>query len=152
MLNEQLDLTTKPLAKKWSSKAWLIIIIIALALALILYFTVFRKAEDKVENTSYGEDQLPAIKVVILNGCGYDQLAMDFATALKDKNIDVISMGNTPKPIYDKSIIVMRKGDKHDLERLQKMTGIERWTSALNEYHSADFDIIVGRDYEQFTK
>ncbi|MDD2424076.1 MAG: LytR C-terminal domain-containing protein, partial [Candidatus Cloacimonetes bacterium] len=68
----------------------------------------------------YGEDQLPAIKVVILNGCGYDQLATDFAAALKDKNIDVISMGNTPKPIYDKSIIVIRKGDKHDLERLQK--------------------------------
>ena len=152
MLNEQLDLTTKPIPKKWSPKAWLIIIIIAIALALILYFSVFRKAEDKVESTVYGEDQLPAIKVVVLNGCGYDQLATDFTAALKDKNIDVISMGNTPKPIYDKSIIVMRKGDKHDLERLQKMTGIERWTSALNEYHSADFDIIVGRDFEQFTK
>lgn len=152
MLNEQLDLTTKPPDKKWHSKAWLIFTVIAIVLALILYFTVFRKGEEIAQSPVYGEDQLPAIKVVILNGCGYDQLATDFSAALKDKNIDVISMGNTPKPIYDKSIIVIRKGDKHDLERLQKMTGIQRWTSALNEYHSADFDIIVGRDYEEFTK
>ncbi|MCB5261149.1 MAG: LytR C-terminal domain-containing protein [Candidatus Cloacimonetes bacterium] len=151
-MNEQLDLTTKPPAKKWSSKAWLIYAALALALVLILVFAVFRKGEDTIDDYAYGEDQLPAIKVIVLNGCGYDQLASDFAAALKHKNIDVISMGNTPRPIYDKSIIVMRKGDKHDLLRLQKMTGIQRWTSALNEYHSADFDIIVGRDFEQFTK
>jgi hypothetical protein len=38
---------------------------------------------------------------------------------------------------------VIRKGDMQDLERLKRMTGIQRWTSALNEYHNADFDIIM---------
>lgn len=149
-MNERLDLTTKPPSKKWYSRAWFIYAVIALVLVLILAFAVFRNKEAKTDSAGYGEDQLPAIKVVVLNGCGYDQLAADFSAALKNRNIDVISMGNTPKPIYDKSIIVIRKGDKHDLERLQKMTGIMRWTSAINEYYSADFDIIVGRDYEQF--
>ncbi|MCK9332248.1 MAG: LytR C-terminal domain-containing protein [Candidatus Cloacimonetes bacterium] len=102
--------------------------------------------------TNYDEDQLPAIKVLVLNGCGYEQLATEFSAHLANKNIDVISVGDTPKPIYDKSIIVMRKEDKNDLERLMRMTGIQRWTSALNEYHNADFDIIVGRDYEEFMK
>ncbi|MDD4035004.1 MAG: LytR C-terminal domain-containing protein [Candidatus Cloacimonetes bacterium] len=95
---------------------------------------------------------MPAIKVVILNGCGYEQLASEFAAAMSHKNIEVVSLGDTPRPIYDKSIIVMRKGDKQDLERLQKMTGIQRWTSAMNEFHSAEFDIIVGRDYETYIK
>lgn len=149
-MNEQFDLTTKPPSKKWSSRTWWIYGIIAFMLVLILAFVLFRHKEGETDGYAYDEDQLPAIKVVVLNGCGYDQLASDFSAALKNKNIDVISMGNTPRPIYDKSIIVMRKGDKHDLQRLQKMTGIQRWTSALNEYHSADFDIIVGRDFEQF--
>jgi len=90
--------------------------------------------------------------VVVSNGCGYEQLASEFAGALKEKNIEGISLADTPKPIYDKSVIVMRKGDMEDLKRLQKMTGIERWTSAYNEYYNADFEIIVGRDYEQYIK
>ncbi|HPX10049.1 MAG TPA: hypothetical protein PLK65_02545, partial [Candidatus Cloacimonas sp.] len=65
-------------------------------------------------------------------------------------NIEVVGLSETPKPIYDKTIIVIRKGDSEDLERLMKMTGIQRWTSAYNEYFSADFEIIVGRDYEQY--
>ena len=104
------------------------------------------------DNKPYSEDQLPAIKVIVLNGCGYEQLATEFAAAIAHKNIEVVSLGDTPKPIYDKSVIIVRKGDMQDLARLQKMIGIQRWTSAYNEFHGADFDIIVGRDYEQFIK
>jgi len=126
---------------------WLLALIV---IALILWAILSGRLGSKSESAAYGEDQLPAIKVVVLNGCGYDQLASEFAAHLSRKNIDVISVGNTPRPVYDKSIIVIRKGDMHDLARLQRMTGIQRWTSAENEYHSADFDVIVGRDYEQF--
>jgi hypothetical protein len=151
-MNEDLDLTSKPLEKKWYSKPWLLYLILALVI-LGLGLAVFIRSYSKGHTDGeYSEDQLPAIKVVILNGCGYVQLAAEFAAALSHKNIDVVSLGDTPRPIYDKSIIVVRRGDMQDLQRLQKMTGIERWTSALNEYHSADFDIIVGRDYESFIK
>lgn len=151
-MSEPLDLTTNGSEKKWYSKAWFWYLIIALVLAGIA-FTVFSKGYHKEKKApEYTEDQLPSIKVIVLNGCGYEQLASEFAAALAHKNIEVVSMGDTPKPIYDKSVIVMRKGDMQDLERLKKMTGIQRWTSALNEFHSADFDIIVGRDYEEFIK
>jgi hypothetical protein len=151
-MHERLDLTTKPPPKKWFSKARLILIAITLVLLALLIFVVDKVNSADSSEYAYGEDQLPAIKVNVLNGCGFDQLAADFARSLSHKNIDVISLGNTPRPIYDKSIIVMRKADKQDLARLQKMTGIQRWTSALSEYHSADFDIIVGRDYQEFMK
>lgn len=152
LMNEDLDLTSKPPEKKWYSKRWLWYLILALVIlgsGLAVFIRSYSKAHTESE---YSEDKLPAIKVVILNGCGYVQLAAEFAAALSHKNIDVVSLGDTPRPIYDKSIIVVRKGDMQDLQRLQKMTGIERWTSALNEFHSADFDIIVGRDYESFIK
>lgn len=151
-MNEDLDLTISPPEKKWFSKRWLwllILAIVVLGLAAMLFFRSYTKDSG---SEAYSEDQLPAIKVVILNGCGYEQVASEFAAALSHKNIEVVSLGDTPHPTYDKSIIVVRKGDMQDLQRLQKMTGIERWTSALNEYHSADFDIIVGRDYESFIK
>lgn len=126
--------------------------VIVLVLALLVYLIFSRGGGDSYLPKAYEEDQLPAIKVQVLNGCGYEQLASEFAASLANRNIDVVSVGDTPKPIYDKSIIVIRKGDKQDLARLQRMTGIQRWTSALNEYHNAEFDIIVGRDYEEYMK
>lgn len=98
------------------------------------------------------EDALPAIRIILTNGCGFENLAREFSMWLKDKNVDIVAMGNTPKPIYDKTIIVVRKGDMEDLKRLQRMTGIERYTMALNETALADFEIIIGKDYEQYTK
>ncbi|MDD2228432.1 MAG: LytR C-terminal domain-containing protein [Candidatus Cloacimonetes bacterium] len=134
-------------APKW--KIWLPVCLGVLVIVVAAVFYFSKQSGDKSPK-EYGEDKLPAIKVVVVNGCGYVQLASEFAAALARKNIEVVSLGDTPKPIYDKSIIVMRKGDKQDLKRLQKMTGIQRWTSAVNEYYNADFEIIVGRDYEEF--
>lgn len=151
-MNEQLDLTNSPSEKKWYSKRWFWLLLIAVVIAILMFLIVLRgNGEENIKKT-YDEDQLPAIKVAVLNGCGYEQLASEYSAYLADKNVDVVSVGDTPRPIYDKSIIVMRKGDEQDLARLQRMTGIQRWTSAMNEYHNAEFDIIIGRDYEEFMK
>lgn len=150
-MNDPLDLTTKPLVRKWYSRPWFWGIVV-LTLGISLYFGILAQSKSKDSPADYGEDQLPAIKVLVLNGCGYEQLARDYANSISHLNIDVVSVGDTPKPIYDKSIIVVRKGDDHDLKRLMNMTGITRWTSALYEYHSADFDIIIGRDFDDFMK
>ena len=151
-MSEDLDLTKTPQSKKWFSQPafWFTLLALLLLLAaLLLYFVYQRSPKDPV---GYEEDQLPAIKVMVLNGCGIERLASEFSEHISHKNIEVVSLGDSPRPIYDKSIIVVRKGDMADLGRLQKMTGIQRWTSAINEYHNADFDIIVGRDYELFMK
>jgi hypothetical protein len=151
-MNEDLDLTSSRPQKKWFTKGRLLALILIIAAVLAGYLILVRSHSPAPDSDGYDEDQLPAIKVVILNGCGFEQLASEFAAAISQNNIEVVSLGDTPRPIYDKSIIVIRKGDMQDLKRLQKMTGITRWTSAQNEYHSADFDIIVGRDYESYIK
>jgi len=98
------------------------------------------------------EHKLPAIKIVLINGCGFEGLAKEFGDFLAEKNVDIVSMSNTRKPTFDKTIIVVRKGDDEDLKRLQRMTGIQRYTEARNETALADFDIIVGKDYLLYTK
>jgi hypothetical protein len=98
------------------------------------------------------EHKLPAIKIILTNGCGFEGVAGEFSDFLADRNVDIIATGNTRKPIYDKTIIVVRKGDAVDRQRLSRMTGIERYTMALNEYATAEFEIIIGKDYEQYIK
>lgn len=128
---------------------YVIIAILLIAIALVVIWKyVLRKPLDPIQN----EDKLPAIKVQILNGCGFEGLAGEYQEYIKDKNISVDSTGDTTKPIYDKSLIVVRKGDLEDLSRLQKMTGIKLYTLARTEYSNVDFDIVLGRDYDQFMK
>ena len=95
---------------------------------------------------------MPAIKVIVSNGCGYESLATDYANYISKLNVEVVKLTDTPKPIYDKSLIVVRKQDEQDLKRLQVMTGIQRFTLAVNEASEAPFIIILGRDYQQFMK
>ena len=104
-------------------------------------------------NQSSGKEEhkLPAVKIILTNGCGFEGLAKEFSEFLADKNVDIVAVGNTIRPVYDKTIIVNRKGDNEDLKRLQRMTGITRFTEARNEAALADFEIIIGKDYEQYT-
>ena len=95
---------------------------------------------------------MPAIKVVVSNGCGYIDLAQDYANFIKDRNIEVVRITSTSKPIYDVSLIVNKNGDEQDLRRLQAMTGIQRNTMATNPDFDAPFLIILGRDYDEFMK
>ncbi len=125
-----------------------LIIVIIVSIAGILWY------KYKFQNGAAlpkAETELPAIKVILTNGCGFEGVAGDFAEFLADKNVDVVARGNT-KPIYDKSIIVMRRGDENDLRRLQQMTGIMRFTKALSEFALGDFEIIIGRDYEKIIR
>lgn len=129
---------------------WYVIIallLVAIAIVVLLKY-VIAKPLDQV----LSEDKLPAIKVQILNGCGFEGLAGEYQDYIKDKNISVDSTGDTAKPIYDKSLIVVRKGDLEDLARLQKMTGIKLYTLARTEYSNVDFDIVLGRDYDQYMR
>ena len=86
---------------KW--KLWLPIGIGALLIIVAAVF-YFGKSSDDGKAKEYSEDELPAIKVVVTNGCGYVQLASEYAAAIAGKNIEVVSLADTPKPIYDKSI------------------------------------------------
>jgi hypothetical protein len=121
--------------------------------ALIVAFiavAVFTGLFPSLGKSAVSEDRMPAIKVIISNGCGYERLAFDYAQHIKDKNIEVIRLADTPKPIYNKSLIVVKTGDQQDLQRLQRMTGITRFTYATSEGYEVPFIIILGSDYEEY--
>jgi len=128
---------------------WILLSVVMLSLGGILWYNYQNR---KSEKEKAAENQLPAVKIVLKNGCGIEGLATEFSAFLADKNIDIIATGNTIHPIYDKTIIVVRKDDMQDLKRLQRMTGITKYTVALSDDALAGFDIIIGKDFEQYTK
>jgi ABC-type lipoprotein release transport system permease subunit len=147
-----LDLTTQEPQNNLTSKRTKLIIAISVVIVLIVIIAIIKGLSSKSDHAHRTENGMPALKVVVTNGCGYDKLASEFAESLNKKNIEVVELTDTPKPIYDKSIIVVRKGDMQDLQRLQTMTGITRYTVARSDEFPADFEIIVGKDYEDFIK
>jgi len=95
-------------------------------------------------------DMLPAIRVRILNGCGHRNAASEYSRYLTQYNVDVIGIGNADKFIYDKSIIVIKRDDQQDLDRLKRYTGIERSVYAISERTTESFHIILGSDYRNY--
>lgn len=104
------------------------------------------------EESTSEVDLMPAIRVRVLNGCGYRNAASDYSNHLIQYNIDVIDVGNTGKFIYNRSIIVIKQEDKQDLARLMKYTGITRKIYALDNQAIESFQIIVGRDFRDLMK
>ena len=131
---------------------WFLVVVIGMLLISTGGILWYRYSESGKRNADDEEQMLPAIKIILTNGCGFENLAKEFSGFLKKKNVDIVSMGNTIRPVYDKTIIVIRKGDSEDLKRLQRMTGIVRYTEARNEIALADFEIIIGKDYEHYVK
>ena len=145
-------MTAKRSSNKWfpsKSLLWVLIVVLAGVLITLIYI---RFVSPKSDFQDLDEKNLPAIKVIIKNGCGIENLATDYANYIRNKNIEVISVADTPHPIYNKSLIEMKKEDWQDLKRLQKMTGIQRYTLAVDSESEAPFIIILGADYDTFMK
>ncbi len=104
------------------------------------------------EETIEAEDIHPAISVRVLNGCGFSNVAGNYRDYLQQFNIDVIGTGNADKFIFNKSIIVAKRDDGQDLQRLIKYTGINRYIYAFNEHSDEAFQIVLGRDYLEYMK
>ncbi|HNX00362.1 MAG TPA: LytR C-terminal domain-containing protein [Candidatus Cloacimonadota bacterium] len=128
-------------------KRLLLILVVVLLIALTIGIIVYR--HYAMEKKAQVEATLPSIKISLLNGCGFEGAASEMTDFLGKKNIEIVATGNAPKFIYNKTIIVVKKMDQGDLQRLMEMTGIQQWTMAETDYPIAPFVIIIGKDYEQ---
>ncbi len=134
-------------AKKFRIWFWLaILIVLAGGIIALVVIPPRMKAKEAAEV----EKNLPPIQIELLNGCGVPDVARKVRDRLLDHNIDVIRFGNAKKYIYNKSIIVVRKDHKDDLERLKANTGIDQVVYALDEMAETPFQIIIGDDYKRF--
>ncbi len=117
---------------------------------ILILGILFVNSGCKKEKQEINEENFPAIRVILLNGCGYKGIAQKVRKKILRKNIDVISYGNAEKFVHKRTLIVVRQNDAEDLERLKRMTGIEYVVYACKPDTDAPFEIILGNDFEQF--
>ena len=128
-------------------------IVLAVLLGILFFLFFNQKKESKIEeNISFS-----SVKIALLNGCGYSNVAREVKDYIIDKNIknlDITSWKNIDSKmfIYDKSIIVIKKYNKEKLDFLVNITGINRKIFAINDNYIEEYQIILGKDYKKYFK
>ena len=132
--------------RKWS--IFFTILGIAVIGLAIYYFATADSREKKrlVER----EGTLPSIKIILLNGCGFQGITHNVEVDMKEMNIEIIGRENAHRFIYDQTLIVVKTKHTEDLERLKRMTGISNVIYAVNDSYPVPYLIILGKDYTNF--
>jgi hypothetical protein len=94
------------LTRSYKILMWVVIAVVVLSIGGIICYQIVQSSKN---NDNDPEHKLPAIKIILTNGCGFEGVAGEFSDFLADKNIDIVATGNTRKPIYDKTIIVLKE-------------------------------------------
>lgn len=137
-----------------AQKIEFIILIVALVLALgVLFLLILGKGNPG--SGSSDRTDMGAVKIALLNGCGYEKIATEVKEYLIEKNyqnLDIISWRNVDRDmfIYDKTLIVEKKDEPDKLKYLMGITGIKRRIVAWDENTIEDFYIILGKDYQKY--
>jgi len=92
------------------------------------------------------------IRVALLNGCGREGLASQFASALRERGFDVLNgQGeNADSFDFEKSVVVDRKGDRGLAKNVAEELGVKCVIiqHAADQYVLEDIEIIIGRDWD----
>ncbi len=107
-------------------------------------------AADEEQDTDYTDDR---IEVEVLNGCGVQGMASEFADYLRRNGYDVIRFVNAQRYDYPRTLVVNR-GTDFDLARLVAQTlGVE--PSAVENMPDPslqlDVTVVLGQDYNTLT-
>ena len=90
------------------------------------------------------------IQVEVLNGSGEDGLARQMMEYLRDMGFDVVSTGNYPDGILEKTVIKDRIGNLDASQQVALAVGLP--ASSISEDINADYfldaTIIVGKDFD----
>jgi hypothetical protein len=143
-------LTAKRSKNIWSRISRPALVVVSILVIVSAMFFYLKVIEPKHILQKDPEQGMPPIKVQIKNGCGEENLAASYLKSIKKLNLDVISLSDTRLPIYNKTLIEVKKENQTDLDRLQKMTGIKRFTLAMDSTYITPYIIILGRDYEEY--
>ena len=104
-------------------------------------------------NTKDWDDSLLTdIEAEVLNGCGISGVAQKFTDYFRKYHIDVVRTENADNFYYDKTIVILRRGDFEQVREIARLLEISpgdsiRVIEDMNESLLTDVTIIIGSDY-----
>ncbi len=131
--------------------------ILILSLAVIfLGYSLVSKIKDIYSQVETSDSLLQSgvIQVEVMNGCGVSGIADKFMDLLREKNFDVVNLGNYRSFDIDKTIVIDRSGKIKNAEYLAEVIGIDKWNviQQKNKNYFLDASLIIGKDYNNFLK
>lgn len=123
--------------------------IIVLFLSYSLYMKVQNISNDKNKNDN--EVASAIIQIEVMNGCGVDGVAAKFTDYLRQKNFDVVQVGNYMSNSIDETLIIDRIGNRANTEKLADVLGVDKKNiiQQLNKDYFLDATLVIGKDYNK---
>jgi hypothetical protein len=123
--------------------------IVVLFLAYSLYMKIQKISSDK---SKAGKDVASAIiQIEVLNGCGVEGIAAKFTEYLRQKDFDVVQIGNYTSSNIDETLVIDRIGNRANAEKLAEVLGVEKKNiiQQLNKDYFIDATLVIGKDYNK---
>ncbi len=92
-----------------------------------------------------------AIRVEILNGCGFPQVAARLTRRARDLGLDVIHEGNADRFDHLHTLVIHRGGDPEKARQVANILGIPHLIEQQTQgaFRLADVVVIIGRDFRR---
>lgn len=84
----------------------------------------------------------------VLNGCGRNGAAAQFAKALRRMGVDVLIVGSADRFDYNSSVLIDRRGNPQLMSRLSQMIGVKNVVQQKSEKPLVDATLIIGKDMD----
>lgn len=146
---------TKPNRKNssFSNIVLITLIVVLSAIIIFLAYSLYMKIQNISESKNkLGQNRPSAIiQVEVLNGCGVDGAAAKYTNYLRQKNFDVVQVGNFRSDTIEETIVIDRSGNTANAEKLALVLGIEKKNiiQQLNKEYLLDATLVIGRDYNK---
>lgn len=106
-------------------------------------------SNDKNKNDNEAASAI--IQIEVMNGCGVDGVAAKFTDYLRQKNFDVVQVGNYMSNSIDETLIIDRIGNRANTEKLADVLGVDKKNiiQQLNKDYFLDATLVIGKDYNK---
>ena len=145
----------KPTGKASSISNIILITLIILLSAVVIFlsYSLYLKIHNIPENKNKSGQEIASaiIQIEVLNGCGVDGVAAKFTNYLRQKDFDVVQVGNYSSSNIDETIVIDRIGNRANAEKLAGVLGIEKKNiiQQLNKDYFLDATLVIGKDYNK---
>lgn len=85
-------------------------------------------------------------QVQVLNGTGVAELARSVATSLRDRGLDVVSVGNADTDRYTETLVLVRRGEPRVADMVSRRLGLGVVLQQLDPTLLVDVTVILGHD------
>lgn len=145
----------KPAKKKTSVSSIVLISLISLLSIIVIFlsYSLYLKIQSISHDKNYNDKEAASaiIQIEVLNGCGVDGIAAKFTDYLRQRDFDVVQVGNYASSNIEESMIIDRIGNKANAEKLAETLGLNKQNiiQQLNKDYFLDLTLVIGKDYNK---